>query len=98
MYGNELFLADTVLHYLCTRTQDNYEQNRSTYFQIAGVRVELNQLREKLDEAIQSQDFAAAAEIKAQVNELEDKKECLISENVLASQEIRQEKVQNKLL
>ena len=57
------------------------------------MRVELNQLREKLDEAIQTQDFAAAAEIKAQVNELEDKKECLISENVLASQEIRQEKV-----
>ena len=78
-------------HYPCTKTQDNYEQ--FTSFQIAGVRVELNQLREKLDEAIQTQDFAAAAKIKAQVNELEDKKECLISENVLASQEIRQEKV-----
>ena len=61
------------------------------------MRVELNQLREKLDEAIQTQDFAAAAEIKAKVNELEDKKESLISENVLASQEIRQEKVQDKL-
>ena len=61
------------------------------------MRVELNQLREKLDEAIQTQDFTAAAEIKAKVNELEDKKESLISEKIMAAQEIRQEKVQNKL-
>ena len=68
-------------------------KNNLAYFQIAGIRVKLNQLREQLDEAIQAQDFTAAAEFKNQVSELEDQKESLIAQNALASQEVRQEKV-----
>ena len=55
--------------------------------------MELNQLREKLDEVIQAQDFTAAAEVKSNITELEKRKENLITESTLASQEVRQEKV-----
>ncbi len=60
--------------------------------QEAKIRVELNQLREELDEAIQAQDFTGAADIKAKITELEKKKQDLLNESI-ASLEVRQEKV-----
>ncbi len=57
--------------------------------------MELNQLRESLDEAIQKQDFTEAADIKQKVTELELQKESLIAEleEMSTVQEVRQEKV-----
>ena len=67
--------------------------------QIAQVRVELNQLRESLDEAIQKQDFTEAADIKKKVTELELHKETPIAEleKMNTVQEVRQEKVSRKV-
>ena len=62
-------------------------------WQLAEVRVELNQLREELDECVTAQDFARAAEIKAKVAELDQVKARLLEDAQPQSQEIRTEKV-----
>ena len=61
--------------------------------QLAGVRVELNQLREELDECIRGQDFERAAEIKVKVAELDATKNSLLDDAQPKSQEVRTEKV-----
>lgn len=57
------------------------------------MRVELNQLREDLDDCIQEQQFTKAADIKAKVEEIEASKSALLDETVPRSQETRIEKV-----
>ena len=51
------------------------------YFQLAGVRVKLNQCREELEEAIKAQDFEKAAEVKNYVAELEASKSAILEES-----------------
>ncbi len=78
--------------FLKHKTKGRQPSRSCKWFQIAGIRVELNQLREQLDESIQAQDFTAAAEIKTNITELDKKKQTLMEEaEALTSQEGRQE-------
>ena len=61
--------------------------------QIAGIRVQLNQLREDLDEAVKVQDFEKANTIKTQVAELDAEKARLLETTETATEEIRTERV-----
>ena len=61
--------------------------------QIAQIRVEVNQLRDKLDQCVEKQDFNQASDVKARITELEEIKQMLMDESKPQSQELRQEKV-----
>ncbi len=76
----------------------NEEEQRKINVKLAGVRVELNQLREELDECIKNQDFGRAAEIKFKVTELETSKQDLLDQSLPQTQEIREEKNDPKTL
>ena len=62
------------------------------------MRVQLNQLRDELEECIQKQDFARAATIKENVSVLEESKLQLMNETLPQSQEVRIEKVRTQTL
>ena len=64
--------------------------------QLAGVRVELNQLREELDETLQKEDYQRAAELKEKLSDLESSKATLLEETLPTSQEVRTEKVSTR--
>ena len=61
--------------------------------QIAGIRVQLNQLREDLDEAVKVQDFEKANAIKTQVAELDAEKARLLETTETTTEEVRTERV-----
>ena len=65
----------------------------SKYLQVASVRVQLNQLREDLDGAVKSQDFARANEIKMQIAELDAEKVRLLESTEVVTEEVRTERV-----
>ena len=54
--------------------------------QLAQVRVKLNQLREDLEESVNKQDFAAAADIKNKVHLLEEERSSLLDESQPSTQ------------
>ena len=66
-------------------------------FQLAKLRIELNELREALDDSVKGEDFARAAEIKEQIAELEKKSENINLANQAQNQTVRIEKVRNRL-
>ena len=66
--------------------------------QVASVRVQLNQLREDLDGAVKSQDFARANEIKMQIAELDAEKVRLLESTEVVTEEVRTERVSELLL
>ncbi|CAH1784611.1 unnamed protein product, partial [Owenia fusiformis] len=68
------------------------DEQRKLDLKLAGVRVELNQLREELDDCIKNQEFGKAAEIKARITELDASKASILDEGVPKTQEIREEK------
>ena len=49
-------------------------------FQIAALRVKLNELREDLDESVSKQDFSRAAELKLAISEVESERDSLVLE------------------
>ncbi|WAR22450.1 CND3-like protein [Mya arenaria] len=59
---------------------------------IAGIRVELNQLREDLGEAVRGQDFTRAAEIKGKIAQLDLEKNALLETSEPVREEIRAER------
>ena len=71
-------------------------------WQLAQVRVELNELRDELERCVDAQDFARAAVVKGSISELDATKNSLLSEAQLGAagggggltqQEMRVEKV-----
>ncbi|XP_052772230.1 condensin complex subunit 3-like isoform X2 [Mya arenaria] len=68
------------------------EQKRQINLKIAGIRVELNQLREDLDEAVRGQDFTRAAEIKGKIAQLDLEKNALLETSEPVREEIRAER------
>ena len=62
---------------------------------MAAIRVQLNQVRDELDECVQKQDFQRAAELKQKVTDLETSRQTLIDESQPPSTEVRIEKVLN---
>ena len=68
------------------------------HFQVASVRVQLNQLREDLDGAVKSQDFARANEIKMQIAELDAEKVRLLESTEVVTEEVRTERVSKVVL
>ena len=61
--------------------------------QVASVRVQLNQLREDLDEAVKNQDFNRANDIKTQIVELDAEKARLLESTESVTEEVRTERV-----
>ena len=61
--------------------------------QLAGVRVELNQVRDELEDCVEKQNFTRAAELKQRVEDLERTRNQLLEDPVPRSQEARVEKV-----
>ena len=74
----------------------NSEQSSAccSHLQLANVRVQLNELREELDQCVSKQDFTRAAQIKTSISDLDSIKNSLLSasEQTL-TQEVRVEKV-----
>jgi len=62
-------------------------------YQLAAVRVQLNQVRDELEECVQKQEFQRAAELKQQVTLLEASRQTLIVESQPQNTETRTEKV-----
>lgn len=60
---------------------------------MAGIRVQLNQLREDLDECIQQQAFVKAAELKEKISELESEKAEISQAQLTHVEEVRIERV-----
>lgn len=69
------------------------------FVQLAGLKVELNMAKDELEDTINKQDFSKAAELKQKIEDLEMTRESLLEEtmNKTVVQEVRTEKVQNKL-
>lgn len=63
------------------------------FLQIANIRVNLNELKEILDETVRSQDFSRAAEVKQSISELEAERNQLLDLPQTQTEEIRTEKV-----
>ncbi|XP_070541488.1 condensin complex subunit 3-like [Ptychodera flava] len=68
------------------------KEKRLNQVKLAGVRVELNQLRDELENCITHQDFNKAAEVKQRVEELEQSKASLIEALQPSSQQTSTEK------
>ena len=60
-------------------------------FQVAGIRVKLNQFRDEMEQFVVNQEFSKAAELKQQIIELEEQKELLDSQEYSFSQTVRSE-------
>ena len=60
-------------------------------FQVAGIRVKLNQFRDEMEQCVVNQEFSKAAELKQQIIELEEQKELLDSQENSFSQTVRSE-------
>ena len=66
--------------------------------QIASIRVQLNQLREELDESVKNQDFSKAAEIKTTIAELDIEKKNLLETTEAVEEEVRTERVSTAII
>ena len=64
-------------------TRDNDDLVRSKQLQIAKLRVNMNMLKDQLDEAVNNQNFLSAQEIKSKMDQLEE--EQIVLENQLAA-------------
>lgn len=67
------------------------EQKKQINLKIAGIRVQLNELREDLDTAVRNQDFTKAAELKSTVAELDAEKVKLLQTSEPVREEVRSE-------
>jgi condensin complex subunit 3 len=65
---------------------------------VAEIRVELNQLKEELNECINNQDFSKAAELKAKIPELQSEKDSFLESAQPSSQEVRVTKVLTQVM
>lgn len=61
--------------------------------QLAAVRVQLNQVRDELEECVQKQEFQRAAELKQEVTRLEASRQALVVQSEPQNTETRMEKV-----
>ncbi|XP_013389850.1 condensin complex subunit 3-like [Lingula anatina] len=78
---------------ITTKTQElSKEERRQIDLKVASIRVELNQLRDQLDQCVQQQEFEKAAEIKSKVSDLQTSKASLIDSMLPTTQEVREEK------
>nr|KAG5687867.1 hypothetical protein BaRGS_007561 [Batillaria attramentaria] len=68
------------------------EERRKIDVQIAKVRVQLNQLREDLEEAVKNQEFQRAAELKESIHGLEMERSSLLEDTQPTVEEVRTEK------
>ncbi|KAK7466706.1 hypothetical protein BaRGS_00037193 [Batillaria attramentaria] len=68
------------------------EERRKIDVQIAKVRVQLNQLREDLEEAVKNQEFQQAAELKESIHGLEMERSSLLEDTQPTVEEVRTEK------
>lgn len=75
------------------QTEITKEEQRKCDLKLAAIRVELNQLKEELDQCIRAQNFSRAAEIKNAVAELDTAKADLLDAAQPKSQEMRTERV-----
>ena len=66
-----------------SESRDNEELIRSKQLQIAKVRVNMNLMKDQLDEAVASQNFLSAQEIKSKMDQLEE--EQILLENQLSA-------------
>ncbi|XP_064602516.1 condensin complex subunit 3-like [Liolophura sinensis] len=68
------------------------DERRQNDLKMAGIRVQLNQLREDLDECIQQQAFVKAAELKEKISELEMEKAEISQAQLTHVEEVRIER------
>ncbi|XP_052249367.1 condensin complex subunit 3-like isoform X1 [Dreissena polymorpha] len=68
------------------------EKQRQINLKMAGIRVQLNQLRDNLEVAVRDQDFTRAAEIKASIAHLDAEKNVLLVSQEPVREEIRAER------
>ena len=75
-----------------TQLSDNTKHLLTPFvFQVAGIRVNLNQFRDEMEQCVVNQEFSKAAELKQQIIELEEQKELLDSQENSFSQTVRSE-------
>lgn len=75
-----------------TQLSDNTKHSLTPFvFQVAGIRVKLNQFRDEMEQCVVNQEFSKAAELKQQIIELEEQKELLDSQENSFSQTVRSE-------
>ena len=75
-----------------TQLSDNTKHLLTPFvFQVAGIRVKLNQFRDEMEQCVLNQEFSKAAELKQQIIELEEQKELLDSQENSFSQTVRSE-------
>ena len=75
-----------------TQLSDNRKHLLTPFvFQVAGIRVNLNQFRDEMEQCVVNQEFSKAAELKQQIIELEEQKELLDSQESSFSQTVRSE-------
>ena len=68
-------------------------KNQVCVLQIAKVRVELNQVREELEESVKNQEFQRAAELKEVMHNLELERSTLLASAEPSVEEVKIEKV-----
>ncbi|KAK6178461.1 hypothetical protein SNE40_013249 [Patella caerulea] len=68
------------------------DQQRQIDLKIAGIRVKVIQLRDEMDQCVQKQEFARAAELKSSISELDAEKSQLFDAAQPQTEEIRKEK------
>lgn len=67
-------------------------------FQVAKVRVQLNQLRDEIEESVRNQDFQRAAELKESIHNLELERSSLLNATEPLTEEVKSEKVSAVIL
>ncbi|KAI0235791.1 Condensin complex subunit 3 [Lamellibrachia satsuma] len=61
--------------------QLSQDKQRKIDIKLAGLRVQLNELREELEECVESEDFSRAAEVKGQLKEVEMNRSSLLDQS-----------------
>lgn len=79
-------------------SQVSREDKRQLDLKLAAVRVELNQLRDELDDSVQRQEFAKAAELKERITSLESTRQSILEESAPKPSEVRVEKSDSQTL